>query len=137
MFRIALVGSLTILFAGCAVREANMRIFERQRPVNDQERKAIIEHIRTTYFDPYSVRDAEISHSAPSAGIDASITYLVCVKSNAKNRFGAYVGRTSSIFYFDSLGKITNTLEESYGFCENPQLRYSPFPEAERIGERK
>src|SRR5262245_2767926 len=59
-------------------------------------------YIREHFFDPYSIRDAEIAPPKLAMGPgllgDGSFAtpWVVCVRANAKNRFGAYIGRTAT-----------------------------------------
>src|SRR4029078_733541 len=66
--RIAIL-SVLVLTTSCAVREANLRTFDNQRPPTNIERSAILDDIRRTFLDPYSVRDAAISNAASSMAI--------------------------------------------------------------------
>src|SRR5687767_1408100 len=66
-------------------------------------RTVIIEQVRKTFVDPYSIRDASISAPIPpSSGFWASAAdmTIVCVRANAKNRMGAYGGLTVWGVYF-------------------------------------
>src|SRR5438445_2115112 len=54
-------------------------------------------HILTNFLDPHSVRDAEIAPPRPSGGpvlISAGLkeVWVVCMRANARNSFGAYTG---------------------------------------------
>ena len=122
-----------LLLSGCAVREANLRILDNQRVLTSTEKTALVAHVRETFFDPYSIRDIEVSTAAPSMGIDGSTTFNVCLKLNGKNRLGGYVGRSATIYYFNPAGAIVHSSDIDYGFCSNPKLRYSQFPELEKL----
>lgn len=61
-------------------------VSDSQRAPSKAVRVAIVQAARDVAFDPYSIRDAEISHVVllnSGAGIEA-----VCVKANAKNQLG-------------------------------------------------
>jgi len=146
MFRVVLLNTLALALAGCATVEANSKMFERQRPVTDLERMAILEHIRNSFFDPYSIRDAEISNAVPTVELATSATKLrVCVKANAKNRMGGYAGRKTTMFFLDTSGRVADVASEgddtNWRFlaltCESSQLHYSLFSEAEHIAEKR
>lgn len=57
-------------------------------------RAAVREFVRTTFFDPYSLRDVAISQPIPIRhGLTGQDTvWYVCLRANGKNRMGAYVG---------------------------------------------
>jgi hypothetical protein len=81
-----------LLNSACAVREANLRMFDHRRPTTPSERASILANIKASYFDPYSIRDAEISNAAPTMGIDGETVFNICIAANAKNRYGALRG---------------------------------------------
>ena len=53
-----------LLNSACAVREANLRMLDDQRPTTSLERTSILAHIKGNFLDPYSIRDAEISRAS-------------------------------------------------------------------------
>lgn len=59
--------------------------------------------IRSTFFDPYSVRDAVISKPVEAKANQTG--WMVCVAANAKNAYGAYTGRQVTV-YVISYGAI-------------------------------
>jgi len=130
---VAIVTALT----GCAVREANLRRFVDQRPPLPAERTAILREIKSTFFDPYSVRDAEISNASPTMTIDGQTVFNICLRANAKNQLGAYAGRQATHYYFTAASELVGTNTSSAGLlCGASELRYLPFPEAEQLANR-
>ena len=127
---------ILLLNSACAVREANLRMFDNQRPTIPSERAAILANIKASYFDPYSIRDAEISHAAPSMGIDGVTILNICVAANAKNRYGAYSGRQTTLYYLTTGARVLNTNQDAFAelFCINQRLRYEPYVEVEQLG---
>lgn len=85
------------------------------KPANWQE--ATRQAARSTYLDPYSVRDAEISAPVPASMVFDGVTpiphsgWMVCVRANAKNRMGAYTGQRVTAFLFQG-GRIVNVINE-------------------------
>lgn len=81
--------------------------------------------------DPYSVRSAEIS--APmeqfTGLINGGNRPAVCVRFNAKNAFGAYVGLRTHVVWFEN-GKVQDAIQE-YMYACNSGVVYHPFPEIE------
>lgn len=126
-----------LLLAGCGVREANLKMFDNQRPASVDERAAIAANIKTSFFDPYSIRDAQISSAVVSTGIDSSTTPMICVDANAKNRMGAYTGKSATVYYFAGGGQIARSVNSSddvfvNSFCHDNRLIYAPFSEIEQ-----
>lgn len=126
-----------LLLSGCAVREANLKMFDNQRPASGAERSAIVANIKTTFFDPYSIRDAQISNAVEGTGIDSSKTRMICVYANAKNRMGAYTGVSGTLYYFTGDGNISRSVNSSDDafvapFCKDSRLGYGPLTEVEQ-----
>jgi hypothetical protein len=112
-------------------------MFDNQRPASVDERAAIAANIKTSFFDPYSIRDAQISSAVVSTGIDSSTTPMICVDANAKNRVGAYAGRQTTVYYFapeGRIGRVANSSNDVFveAFCKDNRLRYTPFSEIEQ-----
>lgn len=97
------------------------------KPASPQLRAQIVDAARDVLFDPYSVRDAEISYLADLPGD----TDAVCVKLNAKNRLGGYTGRQVHAVYVRS-GRPINTGSNPH-LCNNPNLKWTKFPEIEAL----
>jgi hypothetical protein len=111
-------------------------MFDNQRPASVEERAAIVANIKSTYFDPYSIRDAQISGAVEGTGIDSSKTPMICVDENAKNRMGAYTGKSATVYYFNGAGQISRSVNSSddifvNAFCHDNRLTYTPFSEIE------
>src|SRR5690554_5255712 len=54
-------------------------------------REIVKAHVRATFFDPYSIRDAYISRPFPggtviNSNMESGMGWVVCLKANAKNR---------------------------------------------------
>jgi hypothetical protein len=127
---------IPLLLAGCvASSEQLSTVYASQRAPTTGERQQIIAHIRNTFFDPYSVRDAEISNALPFAVIGSSNASVVCIHANSKNRLGGYVGRQYTMTKFDAAGKLTNADDSSVAKreCSDARLTYRAFPEAEAL----
>lgn len=135
MYNIHAISLHTILVAiflsGCAGKIQKSNVTE-PKPTGWQEatRKAA----RSTYLDPYSVRDAEISDPILASAVFDGITpfpssgWLVCIRANAKNRFGAYTGKRTTGFLFKE-NKITKIITQTRAanigyYCGS---NYKPF----------
>ncbi len=109
--------------AGCVTQqEALQEGLTKQSAPPLELRLKIVEAARNFLFDPYSVRDVEISSVVPIAAANFQI---LCVKYNAKNRLGAYTGRTATLVRIQQ-GQLIGTLDNP-PTCSMLSLRYYPF----------
>ncbi|SFB36643.1 hypothetical protein SAMN03159496_03143 [Rhizobium sp. NFR07] len=99
-----------------------------QTPPTAAEKAAIVKYIKETFYDPYSIRDASISNALTL--LDTGYR-AICVRFNAKNRMGGYVGMTPTSVRFKG-GKVESALQDAPG-CNRPGLRYAPFPALENL----
>lgn len=121
LWRIAAVGATALAVAGCQTTGQGAQDLAAQIPTN--YRAQIAAYLKQTLKDPYSVWDAEISEPTTLFGGDVP---GVCVRMNAKNSFGGYVGiQTTSISFRD--GVVRGTTEPVSEACSN--VHWSPFPE--------
>lgn len=87
----------------------------------------IKEKIKTTLYDPYAVRDAEITEpTAIFTGLaDGMHAPGVCIRFFGKNAFGAYIGQqTFSVSFRD--GKVYRIMPPVYTCTD---VVWRPFPE--------
>jgi hypothetical protein len=123
------VGTLAIAALSGCVSVTAEQLLASQRPAPSAVRTAIVQAARDFVYDPYSIRDAEISNlmdADPGRGLQ-----VVCVKSNAKNLMGGYTGRTTTSVRLMN-GKPVSALENA-AVCQSAGLRYGPFPELESL----
>ena len=74
------------------------------------------------------MRDVSISAMVTLGGTGLN---SVCIRTNAKNRMGAYTGLSvTSIRLKD--GVVVSALQDAFG-CNDSRLVYYPFPELEGI----
>lgn len=74
-------------------------------------KQIISKHIRETFYDPYSIRDAEITF--PREGhLFFKQGWIVCTKLNAKNRYGGYVGLTTTAYLIHN-NQVFNSMENA------------------------
>jgi hypothetical protein len=98
------------------------------------QRVSLKNYLKSSLKDPYSVRDAEISEawvSKKSQEISA-FTKAICVRYNAKNSYGAYIGLQSQMFIMNDDAIVTETGGvEAAARCDNSawNLNWYPFPE--------
>lgn len=89
-------------------------------------REVVAAKVRETFFDPYSIRDASISAPFPGTSILGTVE-TVCVRANAKNRVGAYIGIKATSFTFRA-GQLQAS-DPEYATMTCAQAVYGPFPE--------
>ncbi len=128
MQKLSLVVTMMLVLASCASPQQIKEVMATQRPPTAAEKAAIVQAAKDYLVDPYSVRDAEISNVVrlSDQGLEA-----LCVKANAKNRMGGYVGRRATSVRMLH-GKPIGTLDDAPA-CDLPQLQYHPFPELEAL----
>ena len=116
--------SLAVGLSGCAtVDEAALDA----KPPSRELREAIVDKARDVLFDPYSVRDAEISYLVDLPGPSDA----VCVKLNAKNRLGGYTGRQVNAVYVQN--GVLLAAGSNPRLCNNSMLNWVRFPEIEAL----
>lgn len=84
----------------------------------------IIQDIKTSYFDPYSIRSAEITAPFLQNHSILGHFWAVCVRANGKNRMGAYVGIKTEAYVFRH-GKLLQKSTHPEDYCTNAQ--FQPF----------
>jgi hypothetical protein len=142
MQKIAIAAVVVCLLAGCAGTTPESAA-DMGNPYPTNYRQLAADYVRSSFFDPYSIRDAEISTPklAMGPGIlgDGSwaTPWLVCVRANAKNRFGAYTGRMATavqVYQGKAVGAYggpaqfgTTTVDAGALACDG--ATYTPFPE--------
>lgn len=134
MQRIILILCLFAI-AGCSASSADIG------PAPTNYRQIAKDYVKASFFDPYSVRDAEIAPPKPmdspafiptSIGIGGTFesAWVICMRANAKNRMGGYVGLRETAIVVKA-DRVIHAYDEpmatSY-ICDG--ARYEPFPEA-------
>lgn len=120
---------LALVLAGCVTQESLRKYAENSVPPTPAMKAAIVDKARDTLYDPYSVRDAEISSVMNTGGL--AKTDVVCVRANAKNRMGGYTGRSMfGVFFKDGvmIGGSENVM-----MCFADNLRWTKFVELENL----
>lgn len=99
---------------------------EQAGPPPENYRAMVAQHLRTSLFDPYSVRDAAISSPRVHNSISGA-KWNVCFRGNAKNRLGGYTGMRQTLFVIEN-GRIIAS-DDTYGATTCAGASYQPFPE--------
>ena len=131
-----LLGALAL--AGCQSAGGPVATTTAAEPPPANYREIIAAHVRETFFDPYTVRDAAIA--PPKTGqlsrtdaIAIERGWIVCVKANARNRMGGYIGNRPTAYLIRG-GKVvtSHTGIEHYEVRSNcADAAYTPFHEIE------
>jgi hypothetical protein len=116
------------MLAACNQTSGSVQQVAASEPPPASYREQVIARVKKSFFDPYSVRDASISQPIPGVSFYGAMN-TVCVRANAKNRFGAYTGLKETAVIFRG-GKIDTTNQE-YGAMACTGAVYEPFPEIE------
>ena len=126
--RVALVFATAFILASCVTPEQMQKVYDSQEEPTPGVKAAVIKHVRENFFDPYSIRDAQISNvvSLPGTALKA-----VCIRANGKNRFGAYIGLTYTSVRLQG-GVAVSSLQNAPA-CADGRMRFYPFPELERL----
>jgi hypothetical protein len=116
-----LVGVTTIvcyaLLGGCTTPRGDLASIG-PRPENYHA--AVRTFVRSNFADPYTIRDAQISRPLPVSMFFDGITpiphsgWMVCLRANAKNRMGAYVGQHLTGILFQN-GVVATSLSDPSG----------------------
>ena len=113
---------LCLTLAGCVTTDPG-EISAAAGPLPADYKAQIVASARQSYFDPYSIRAAQIGTPERAGQIPLKGVWVVCVRSNAKNRMGAYTGIQDSQYHFNS-GRLV-----FHGSGCVREQAYHPFPE--------
>lgn len=88
---------LSLSLSGCAATWT----LEGAGPYPNNYKEVMKSYIKQTFFDPYSLRDVQISY--PTPGVFGMLQgYWVCLQCNAKNRMGGYTGLSRNAYLIDN-----------------------------------
>lgn len=117
--------ALALALAGCA---AQISASEAGPPPADY-RAAVKQQVITDFFDPHSLQDVAITEPTPGR-LAFQKGWIVCMRANGKNRFGAYAGQQ----WYSYLFQGNTIVDQASAFalaCEGKPLR--PWPEMEHM----
>ena len=93
-------------------------------PFPSAYKATVAQGIKDIFFDPYSLRDVAIAE--PRQGqVAFQQGWVVCVRSNGKNRFGAYTGLKDTAFLIRN-DKVIGATED---FPDCASMKFTPWPE--------
>lgn len=128
MNRIAAACAVALTLSGCVTAADLDEVYGSQERPSAQVKAEVISYVKREFFDPYSIRDAEISGVVRL--LDTGFS-AVCVRMNAKNRMGGYIGLTVTSFRLRG-GTVVGALADAPA-CKSAQLVFEPFPEIEAL----
>lgn len=100
-------------------------------------REIVKNAVRSTFFDPYSLRDVSVSRPVCGQVVE-KYGWVVCLRANGKNKFGAYTGLSGTAFIINH-GKVIGVEGGSFGdmvcFNSDFNFKYSSWPELVRGGK--
>jgi hypothetical protein len=120
--------------AGCLTDDARDGGEARGGVLPENYKAEIIAFMRTYLNDPANVRDAFITEPAIKQ-VGTRSQYAVCVRYNAKNTDGKYMGSKSGLAVFDR-GRFDRMIDQFPKGTANPCLEatdYKHFPELEAL----
>jgi hypothetical protein len=124
--RLLLGAFLAVALGACANLGGEKKVDETAYPTEYKTR--IRERLDLQVADARSIRDAYIAQPALKAR-GAGTRYIVCVKFDAKDERGQYIGNKEYAAFFYA-GDLTQIVDASGEMCEG--ALYSPFPELEK-----
>lgn len=137
------------LSSGCATSSPTTQVDESVIPVQQvpvitaaAARRLILSQKASTWKDPYSIRDAQISApmacthkdvvaANPLTGAiqyQAAVGTCLCIEANAKNSYGGYIGMRRTVAVFPPAGGVTfldGAIKGYDEYCHD----FRPFPE--------
>lgn len=116
---------LPILFACAALGCQSAQRQDMMGPFPTAYRQIARDHLKSTLFDPYTVRDAMIAEPKISGPLIYR-GWLICVRANAKNRFGGYTGLQATGIMVRQ-GSVIRSFKDAGMWCGD--ATYQPFPE--------
>lgn len=120
--------------AGCLTDQAREGGEARGAVLPENYKAEIIAFMRTYLNDPANVRDAFITEPAMKP-IGGRNQYAVCVRYNAKNTDGKYMGSKDAVAVFDR-GRFDRMIDQFPKGTANPcagAADYKHFPELEAL----
>jgi hypothetical protein len=138
--------SLAVALAGCASGRLREEREEREARINvypDNDRAGVLAALHTYVGDPTHIRDAYISEPAIKP-VGRQNRYATCVRFNARNSDGRYVGSKDVLAVF-AAGRFDQFIDDSVQLAANQAnpttfvkelcsaAEYKRFPELEAM----
>ncbi len=118
---------LALLAAGCQTVTVQQVQFDKKPTA--AHKKILINAVKENFYDPYSIRDAELSNQLNFS--NGSIGY--CGRLNAKNTFGGYTGRLYVRVIIK--GNLIMHYQSNSIWCKanQSQIKWNRFRELEKL----
>jgi hypothetical protein len=123
---------LACSLAACSSFGAGGPDSERDESVNvypTSYKSDLLAFLRTYLNDPTNVRDAAIAEPVLTP-VGRASRYVVCIKYNARNSDGRYLGSKESVAVY-LRGRFTQLVEATGDLCKS--ATYQSFPELEAL----
>ena len=132
-----MAGSVAVALGGCATEtgpsasELKAR-WDAENVYPQGYRQDLLAFLRTYLNDPSHVRSASVSQPQLKY-IGPGDRYVACVRYNARNSDGKYVGSKDSaaIYVAGKLDRFIDTSKDVRELCK--EVAFLPFPELERL----
>lgn len=123
-----LLSMSAVLLTSCETTAPTVENKAKIAQIPSNYRAQTVTYLRRTLKDPYSVRDAEITDpTVIFVGlVNGTSAPGVCVRMNAKNSFGAYIGLQTMAVAFKN-GSVMGAGEPVFDTCSKATWR--PFTE--------
>lgn len=129
MWKVAMVVASVSALTGCQTAPAPAAVSGRTDPgpYPSNLSQIMSQYVRTSFFDPYSIADTALS--VPQAGTlpysAKGSGWIVCLRSNAKNRMGGYTGLKESAYLIQDGSVVDGLGEYSSQICSGKA--FSPW----------
>ena len=132
-----MAGSVAVALGGCATEtgpsasELKAR-WDAENVYPQGYRQDLLAFLRTYLNDPSHVRSASVSQPQLKY-IGSGDRYVACVRYNARNSDGKYVGSKdgAAIYVAGKLDRFLDTPKDVRELCK--EVAFAPFPELERL----
>jgi hypothetical protein len=133
--RLLIVASMALGVTDCATAPTESNA----GPYPENYKVLVRDFLRTSLFDPYTVRDAQIG--APEVGqilIEGTLRHEtgwgVCFKANSKNRMGGYTGLKQTLILIRGNRVVGSNSDEFHDVrVKCAAARYEPFADLEEL----
>lgn len=124
---------LAAFAAGCATSDP----FDTQRAATEAEKSLVVTTARNELYDPFSIRDAELSTVVTLEGGGGTPTRrILCARYDSRDRRGAWTGRETHLVAISSGNTVMSSIVVPATELPCDRLEYGPFPEAENLRGR-
>jgi len=114
------------ILTGCAsVGQVASSGEEHIGPYPENWRTIVRNYIKSSYVDPYSVRDSEAAAPFRNKALFFD-SWDICIRNNAKNRMGGYTGLTTSVISVQK-GEVV-AVDNSDFHCRGRNLKWESLP---------